>query len=200
MKAIYFDVDGTLLHFTRAYDDLLADAFRTVEGEVRDEWLETYNERFYDVFSACEPNPSRNAFATVSENPEELLEELREREVEACQPPERVHAHLEALSEEFKLGVLTNGVRSWQLRKLEAYDLDAHFDAIVSSYDAGVHKPDPEPFALAERRLPADEYAMVGDSDDDIEGAAQVGWATHRYEEDGFGKLPEVFCWSSDLE
>ena len=34
MRAIFFDLDDTLLRFTRPYEDLLADAFRDVHGEV----------------------------------------------------------------------------------------------------------------------------------------------------------------------
>lgn len=31
---------------------------------------------------------------------------------------------------------------------------------------------------------------MVGDSDDDVEGATEAGWDAYRYEGEGFGELP----------
>ena len=65
----------------------------------------------------------------------------------------------------------------------------------VFSYEAGAHKPDPAPYLLAERRLPASEYAMVGDSADDVEGARQVGWTAYRYTGGGFGDLPDALDW-----
>ena len=91
--------------------------------------------------------------------------------------------------------MLTDGVTEWQRAKLAASGLDRFFDAVVVSYAVGAHKPDPAPFAVAEKRLPADDYAMVGDSDADIDGAGRAGWATHRYDGGGFGDLPDALEW-----
>lgn len=197
MRAIFFDLDGTLLHMNRGYGDVLGDAFRAVEGEVREGWLETYDEAFWDAFTDCDPEPYRRAFASVDgvADPDALVEELRSQEVTACEPPPDAAADLARLAGDFELGVLTNGVPAWQRRKLEATGLDEYFGVVVTSYDAGAHKPDPEPFRLAEERLPADDYAMVGDDEADIEGAERVGWTPYRYEEGGFGDLPEALDW-----
>jgi putative hydrolase of the HAD superfamily len=82
--------------------------------------------------------------------------------------------------------VLTNGVPEFQLAKLRGHDLDAYVDASVVSYEAGAHKPDERPFALAAERLPADEYVMVGDSfEADVEGARAMGWRGIHYAPDG---------------
>ncbi|WP_200530996.1 HAD family hydrolase [Halorubrum sp. LN27] len=196
-RAIFFDLDGTPLHYTRAYRAILTDAIRTVEGEVRDEWIDTYNETFFDILMDCRPEPYRRAFATVGEDPdaEALVEALRTREVDACQPPKNAEADLARLGEDYKLGVLTNGVQEWQRHKLEAYNLAEYFDAVITSYDANGHKPDPEPFRLAEKRLPADDYAMVGDDDADIEGAQKAEWTAYRYHGQGFGDLPDALTW-----
>lgn len=197
MKAIFFDLDGTLLHLTREYRDLLTDAIRTVEGEVHDKWVDSYNTVFFDILMECGSDPYRQAFASIGDDvdPDELVDALREYEVDAFQPPENAHADLARLADEYKLGVLTNGVREWQKHKLQAYNLETYFDAVVTAYDAGAHKPDPEPFNLAEKRLPADNYAMVGDDDADIEGAQNAGWTTYHYRGQGFGNLPGAITW-----
>lgn len=197
MNAIFFDVDGTLLHFTRDYREVLAETFETVHGESRDRWLDAYNETFFDLLEACEANPYRRAFAAtgLESPPEQLVETLRQVETEMCQPPGDAHKHLERLAENYKLGVLTNGVPEWQKHKLESHGLRRYFDAIVISYDVGVHKPDIAPFNAAEAHLPADEYAMVGDSDADIDGAQKAGWSTFRYDGGGFGSLPDAIDW-----
>ena len=194
MKAIFFDLDGTLLHFTRDYREILEDTFRTVVGEVRDEWIDTYNEVFFELFEDCESDVYQRSFAstTVRADPSSFVEVLRDKETKMCQPPEGATDDLERLSGEYKLGVLTNGVAEWQTAKLEAHGLASHFDTIVASYDVGAHKPALAPFRAAQERLPADAYAMVGDGDADIHGAQEAGWCSYRYHGQGFSDLPEA--------
>jgi HAD superfamily hydrolase (TIGR01549 family) len=59
---------------------------------------------------------------------------------------------------------------------------------VVTSYDVGAHKPDPEPFEAARRALGTAECVMVGDSDDDVEGARAAGMAALRVE----GSFPDA--------
>jgi len=194
-RAILFDLDGTLLHLTRGYGEILAEAFRTVEGECRDEWLEAYDEAFFESFTACEPEPARSAFATVSDDPEALATTLLELEAETNRVPEGAHEDLAALSDRYQLGVLTNGMPDWQREKLRANDLERHFDAVITSYEAGAHKPDPAPFEAAEAALTADAFGMVGDADADVDGASRQGWAAVRYDGQRFREVPSGFGW-----
>lgn len=197
MKAIFFDLDDTLLHFTRDYRTVLADAFQRVAGECHDDWIDSYNRAFFDLHEDCHPDPYRRAFDAVGADcdPDAFVETLREREVGTCRPPENARADLARLSRNYGLGVLTDGVTDWQRHKLRAHDLEDFFDAVVVSYEVGCHKPDTAPYRLAEERLPADAYAMVGDSDSDVEGGENAGWATYRYDGRGFGDLPEALGW-----
>ncbi|WP_327050697.1 HAD family hydrolase [Halomicrococcus gelatinilyticus] len=197
MRAIFFDLDGTLLDFEQEYADLLADAVEAVGAEATDDAIETYSEAFYDSFAACDPDPIRAGFAATDLDPDPgaLADALLAREAEACRTPEEADAVLSRLTDEYALGVLTNGLREWQLEKLRASGIAEHFDAVVASYEAGAHKPDPEPFRLAEERLPADEYAMVGDSDADVAGARDAGWIARRYDGGGFDDLPGALDW-----
>jgi len=181
VEVVYADLDGTLLSFTREYDDLVADAFRHVEGECHSEWVTTYADRFFELFETQEPEPFKRAFAAVSDRPKALADALLEAEIDASEPPPNLRRDLSLLGTDRRLGVLTNGVPEWQRRKLAAHGLIEEFDAIVTSYEAGAHKPDPEPFELAEERLPADAYAMIGDGDADVEGARRAGWSAYRY-------------------
>lgn len=197
MKAIFFDLDGTLLHFTRDYRDVLTDTFRAVAGECSEEWLDIYDAAFFDALEAHEANPYQQGFVAtgIEAESEQFIQTLQEYELEMCQPPENIHADLTRLAETFQLGVLTNGVPTWQRRKLDAFNLRRYFDEIVVSYETGAHKPEITPFRAAETRLPADSYAMVGDSDADINGAHRAGWTTHRYRGDGFSDLPDALDW-----
>ncbi|MFC6825804.1 HAD family hydrolase [Halopelagius fulvigenes] len=194
MTAIVFDLDGTLLRPTRPYRDVLSDAFEAATGEVRPEWVDAYDEAFWDLFSDCEPDPFRGAFSRIDgcPDPDSLVESLREYECESMRPPDGVRADLERLSEEYRLGVLTNGVREWQVHKLRTHGLFDYFDAVVASYEVGAHKPDAAPYRAVEERLPAEAYAMVGDSETDVRGARDAGWTAHRYDGGGFGDLPDA--------
>jgi putative hydrolase of the HAD superfamily len=194
MNAIFFDLDGTLLH-TPDFATLLTETFHEVRGEARDEWLEEYSESFFEAFWNCEPNPYRRGFGAFGDDAEPLAETLQRREIESCYPTDGLVGDLDRLAEEYRLGVLTNGVPEVQRAKLDTSGLTDVFETIVSSYEVGSHKPDPEPFRTAEERLSADGYAMVGDSDHDVEGAEGVGWAAHRYDGGGFSDLPEALDW-----
>ncbi|WP_254531905.1 HAD family hydrolase [Natrinema gelatinilyticum] len=193
MTAIVFDLDGTLLCTSRNYRDLLASAIADVRGDAPEEWLEAYDEAFFEHFSALEPDPIRRAFARIDgcTDPEPYANALLEREIESLSPPQNAHEDLERLAETYDLGVLTNGLRDWQLAKLRAHDLDTYFDAVVTSYEVGAHKPDTPPYRLLEDRLPADRYGMIGDSDTDVDGATNAGWTAARYDGGGFGDLPQ---------
>ncbi|WP_331234910.1 HAD family hydrolase [Natronorarus salvus] len=190
-RAIVFDLDGTLLSFDRPYGTVLSETFERSVGESRQEWVDTYSESFFERFRALDPEPVRRAFAAVGVgDPGELRGTLLEREIAASEPPSGAHDDLERLAAEYRLGVLTNGLPDWQLAKLRAHDVEGRFDAVVTSYEVGAHKPDPAPFREVERRIEGEGYAMVGDSDGDIEGARGVGWSALRYDGGGFGGVP----------
>ena len=58
------------------------------------------------------------------------------------------------------------------------------FDAVVASYDVGAHKPESAPFDRLRERVAADEYVLVGDSED-VAGARAAGFVPIEYTTDG---------------
>jgi putative hydrolase of the HAD superfamily len=88
----------------------------------------------------------------------------------------------EALARLRSAGLRLACVSNWDFslaEYLEAAGLGASFDAVVSSAEAGVAKPDPRPFRLALERLAvAPARALhVGDDEADRAGAAAAGLA-----------------------
>jgi putative hydrolase of the HAD superfamily len=86
----------------------------------------------------------------------------------------------------YPLALLTNGGSAFQRRKLQRYELESYFDAILVEGEWGVGKPHPSVFEEALRRMNvnASEVWMIGDNfDADICGAASVGiagvWVHH---------------------
>jgi len=192
VHAVCFDLDGTLLHPTRPYGDVLRDAIVDVVGDCRDDWLTTYDQAFFQRFHACEPRPVERAFAEAMPDADAaaLADALLEREIEMLTPAPGLSAYLDSITDQgHSVGVVTNGVPHWQRAKLEANGLLGAMDAVVASYEAGAHKPDPEPFRLAEDRLDAAEYLMIGDDDADVDGAKTAGWHAMRYDGDGFDSI-----------
>lgn len=177
---VWFDLDGTLLHLDRPYETVLREAFgRRLDGADVDRAVEAYD--FLDRFSAFEADPYRSAMVTVAESvesdadPPALVESLREVEYAAMGVPAGTRETLSGI--DVRLGVLTNGLPAWQRRKLSSHGIVSPFDAVVASYEAGAHKPDPAPFALARERLAADRHVMVGDDREaDVGGARAAGF------------------------
>ncbi len=190
MTAIFFDCDGTLVRFERSYADLLRDVFEAELGDASNRYLDAYDEGFSAAFESLEPDPVRRGMEAVLEeasqdgDPDAMVASLQAAEHEHTTVPEGTDESLDALRESNRLGVLTNGVGDWQREKLAAHNLLPYFETIVSSYDAGAHKPDPAPFEHARRRIEAEQYVMVGDSDSDIEGARNAGFVPVRVQEE----------------
>lgn len=197
MRALVFDLDGTLLQFDRPYESVLETAFRSVCGRVEDDWLERYDSAFGEAFARQVQRPAEYAFEATPApgDPAAFAGALLDAECQATAPPEKALSALESLSTEFSVGVLTNGPDEWQRTKLRATELDGLFDAVVTSYEAGAHKPKPEPYETVETRLGAKEYAMIGDSDSDVDGARAVGWHALRYTGQQVRTVPQQLSW-----
>ncbi len=197
--AVCFDLDGTLLRVAE-YGRVVARAFEDRLDRAAPAWADHYGERFFAHFDALAPDPYRRAMAdTVAEfdldaDPAVLADALVARECEAATVPDGVRGTLATLASESRLGVLTNGVPAVQRAKLDHNDLLEPFDAVVTSYEAGAHKPAPAAFDAARGALPADRYVMVGDDElGDVEGARAAGFeAVHVV--DGFPTADRVLA------
>jgi putative hydrolase of the HAD superfamily len=82
------------------------------------------------------------------------------------------------LKKRFKLGVISNGLRSKQWEKLVGLGVHHFFSAVITSQECKCEKPSPEIFKIAIKALDVnpDEAVMVGDKYDlDIAGAKKIG-------------------------
>jgi putative hydrolase of the HAD superfamily len=194
-RAVFFDLDHTLLSFETPYATVLREVTERHLGAGDEAFEVTYSDRFLELLGDHVEDPYRRAFehaldehdyADAGVSVDALVETLREREIAGVAPSPGVERALDALRDRgVGVGVLTNGVPEFQLAKLRGHDLDGYADATVVSYEAGAHKPDERPFALAAERLPAAEYVMIGDSHEaDVEGARAMGWRGIHYAPD----------------
>lgn len=93
-------------------------------------------------------------------------------------PVPGAHDVLETLSEEYRLGVVTNGAPELQRAKLEATGLDGYVETVVCGGYETPAKPAVEPFAVALEALDSspDRAVYVGDAlSTDVAGARAAG-------------------------
>lgn len=111
-----------------------------------------------------------NALQSLGVGDEDLADELdaifeRERAITNPWCPGAEQA-LNQLSEDFRLGMVTNGISDVQRTKIDNSGIEQYFDAIVISGELAIGKPQPEIYQHALNLLGAkpNETIMVGDS------------------------------------
>jgi 2-haloalkanoic acid dehalogenase type II len=192
VKAISFDVDGTLWDFTAVMRRSLGKVLQELERfdpdaaamlsvdrliEIRDRAHEDLKGRVLDL-EEVRREGFRRALECVGMPDEELASRLatvyfKHRYSKAALFDD-VRLSLKALTANYTLGVISNG-NSY----LTHLGLDDVFDFVVYGPDhGGIEKPDPRIFqiALKAASCSADQLLHVGDSlESDVEGAANAG-------------------------
>lgn len=110
---------------------------------------------------------------------EDLLEDYMEQFSSHCAGFPNLHELLTYLKHSgFKLGLITNGYGAFQTKNTEALGISTYFDTILVSEIEGLRKPDPEIFHRALHRLgvQSNEAAYVGDHPrNDVWASRSVG-------------------------
>ncbi|PSQ45137.1 hypothetical protein BRD17_02280 [Halobacteriales archaeon SW_7_68_16] len=184
--AVYFDLDGTLVRFERHPDGWPAAVSEYVDVPIDEDDDETFFRIFHDRFDEFRGDPYLVAARdTVAEReidvaPERLATAYKRSLIDAVAMPESVRKTLREIVATYPTGLLTNGYRSVQERKLEAATPGSvgWFDAFIGADDVGARKPDPRTFRAARDRIDADRYVYVGNSVDHDLPAGDHGFET----------------------
>jgi FMN phosphatase YigB (HAD superfamily) len=198
MRAVFFDLDGTLVTLPEDFAAVFEQALRDHDLRADAQRREWFTEALFDHLGECRGDPYRAAMADfcaefgLDAPPEELAESYVEREVAATTLRPGVREVLDALADpsdgavespdstanaSVALGVLTNGGERAQRRKLAHHGIADEFEAVVVSGDVGAGKPDAEIFGAAREAVPADEYAFVADDlERDVLPAQRAGF------------------------
>lgn len=198
IKAVIFDLDGTLCHYGIPVEEALEKAITSHSPKLwteRREKLtkENYNHAFWNVAEKQKKAEFKystriSAFkellklSEVNVEIDELVVSMAETytklRVNSLKFFEEVEEVLEEVSSKFKLGLLTNGPSDTQWEKISQLKLDTRFKHIIVSGDLKVSKPQPPIFEKMLDKLgcSAQEALYVGDSlVYDVQGANNSG-------------------------
>jgi pyrophosphatase PpaX len=178
LRAVLFDLDGTLIDSIGLIVDAMHHAFEGFDGSVPDDssWMQGIGTPLY------------KQLALYARSPEEL-DMLRERYrayqfihhdnvIKEYPGTTAVLEHLHARG--IVMGIVTSKGDELARRGLELTGLAKYLPVVIGADSVTKHKPEPEPVLLALERLgvAADEALMMGDSPHDISSGNAAGVRT----------------------
>lgn len=185
MKAILFDLDGTLLDRRASLRRFIKEQRERLGNELKETDELSYEEDFLTwdnngyvtkdiVYQKLIATYNIKSFTAT-----ELLQDYEDFFHTCCIPFANLTSTLAELQKQsIKLGIVTNGKKDFQQKNLEALGIATYFESVVISEAVGVKKPDPAIFLHAAEKLGVlpKECLFVGDHPDiDVAGAEAVG-------------------------
>ena len=207
IRALCFDFDGTLAHFTGDFDTLLEGGFAKLglDAEHRDALLTEYERQLRKAGAITSLGALVEALERLDLHAEVDLEEVNGVFVRMyCEQMEPLPGAREVLAfceARLPLALVTNGPADMQRAALRAVGMAEPFQTVVISgeQEVGVRKPDARTFGLACERLGVlpEETLMVGDNlGADVQGALKAGLqAVYMGTEEvvGAGRVADLF-------
>ncbi|MGL4611404.1 MAG: HAD family hydrolase [Trueperaceae bacterium] len=186
IKAICFDFDGTLAHFTGDFSQRLRDGAAALG--IPEKLQEKFGKAYLKHDKTCRTTveATRATFEELNQPLPENFEELCQQNLESyCSQMELLSGAIVLLEylqfKEIPLALITNGPEDVQTAAIQRLAVKDYFKTILISGEVGARKPDAKIFELAAERLDvaAKDCLMIGDKlDADIEGAQGVGMQT----------------------
>lgn len=201
---LWFDIDDTLWDMSGNSNIVLADVYasdptvrRYYGGAGLQAWLDCYhdvNRELWDAYNrgaiardylrserfarplrmaGCGADEAAGASARLDVEYLDRLGACTALVPGARELLERLHAR------GYRMGLLSNGFREVQHRKLASSGIAGYFDTVVLSDDIGINKPDRRLFdhALERAGVAACDSLLIGDNEQtDIAGALAAGW------------------------
>lgn len=191
-KTLLFDLDGTILDFSKTEKAAINAAYKIVfDTKPTENLLSVYHEinsdlwkefekgsigikdlkkkRFSDLFVHFDLNAHPEVFSDI------YLQELGK----GGYLLEGALDILNYCKKNYRLAAITNGIGTVQRSRIRVADIEHLFETIVISEDAGIAKPDPEIFNITFGKMKLkqkNEVLMIGDSlSSDILGGINAG-------------------------
>ncbi len=205
-KTLLFDLDGTILDYSKSETAALYGAYDVVfSTDPPEDLLPVYQEinsglwkefekgtvtiqelkirRFSDLFDYFKLNTDSEAFSEI------YLKELGE----GGYLLDGALDVLESCAGRFRIGAITNGIGNVQRARIKKAGIGQYFETVIISNDVGIAKPDPGIFTIALEGMnlsKKNDVLMIGDSlSSDILGGINAGidtcWINRQGEEPG---------------
>jgi len=185
IKAVLFDLDGTLLNrdqSVKIFIDRQYDRFKELIGYIP---KEMYVKRFIEldnrgyVWKDKVYSQLVEEFKFTKITWQELLEDYLNEFKNCCVPFDNLLLMLEELKKRnMQIGMITNGYGQFQMDNIKTLGIESYFQTVLISEWEGIKKPDPQIFLRAADKLSVlpSECVFIGDHpENDVQGARNVG-------------------------
>jgi putative hydrolase of the HAD superfamily len=185
LKSVLFDLDGALLDRNASLEKFIAAQYDRLTVHLNHIPKMDYMTRFIELDCRGHVWKDEVYQSLVAEfeidglSSQELLNDYETQFMFHCVPFRHLVEMLDVLKEQgYLLGIVSNGLGTFQTRSIEGLGIQGYFDTVVISEIEQVRKPQAEIFHKALQRLgmSAKEGVFVGDNPEaDILGAKGVG-------------------------
>ncbi|MER2127702.1 HAD family hydrolase [Solibacillus sp.] len=185
MKAILFDLDGTLLNRDASVSVFVEKQYERLHNYVGHISKQQYTRRFTELDQRGYVWKDKvyaqlvQEFALTTITSEQLLEDYVQHFKYSCVAFPNLVEMLASLKRAgYKLGMITNGFGQFQMDNIRALQIESFFDVILVSEWEGLKKPDERIFLKALEQLQVAPCAsiFVGDHpENDVKAARYVG-------------------------
>lgn len=197
---IYFDLDNTLLDHSAAEAQALQEVYNSwpeFQAVSPAQWVAVYkevNHRLWEQYQNGEidryilqESRFRDSMARLglsAARSEQIGKQYMLRYREFWGWLDGAMEAFQQIRKVFPVGIITNGFRETQQKKIEQLKLGSYCDAVIISEDVGHLKPHPKVFDVATEKagVKREDILYVGDSyTSDILGGRNAGWKTAWY-------------------
>jgi putative hydrolase of the HAD superfamily len=185
IKAVLFDLDGTLLDrdaSVKGFIDSQYDRLDRMVGHIpREDYISRFielDQRGYAWKDKVYQQLVKEFYITELTWEELLQDYITDFKNHCVAFPNLVPILEELKSRDLRLGMITNGWGQFQLDNIKALGIEKYFDCILISEWEGIKKPDPEIFkrALIQLNIPPQQSIFVGDHpENDVKAAQNAG-------------------------
>lgn len=186
IKAICFDLDGTLVDYVGNFQNLLLENARdlAIAPTLLEPFMQLTSKYTRSLANALEIAKKSLSDLAIEEpkNLAQLCQQLTQSYAKDIELLEGANSLLNFLKQkDIPLAIITNGPTDMQLASIYKVGIQDYFKTILVSGELGIRKPDTRIFQLACEQLQVqpEHCLMVGDKlDADIEGAKSIGMQT----------------------
>ena len=185
IKAVIFDLDGTLLDRDSSLKNFIKNQYKKYFSELKHIPEQQYTERFIELDNKGYVWKDKVYQQLVQEYSisnltwEQLLEDyINSFQYSCISFPNMEEVLKELKNRGIRLGMITNGLTKFQSLNLQALGIHSYIDTILISEQEGIKKPHAEIFLRALKKLGVtpEESLYVGDHpENDVLGAQNVG-------------------------